>query len=186
MDCSVWPQILSAVSVIVAVVGLVALLREYRKSNAIKRANFVTQLIEKYKGDIDIRKVMYMFQYNEFIYDERFHCGDDNERQVDKALFYLSYACYLKDHRVISNNEYPFFEIEVQQALRNNGIIDYLYNLYHFECKATGLDPMERKSERRFTFYYLLKYARENRMIDESFYDPHSAGLGYYSRYLNF
>ena len=179
-------NITSLLSILVALGGLLALLREYHRSNGIKRAEFVDKLIEKLRGDEDIRYILYLFQYGDFVYDGTFHGDVEMERRVDKALSYLSYICYLKDNGVISDKDFSFFEIEVAQALRNSALIDYLFNLYHFECRASGIKPDSRKGEEQFTFYFLLKYGRVHKIVGKEFYNPGAVESGAFHRYLNF
>ena len=180
-------QISTFLTALVALGGFVALLIEYRRSNSIKRADYIDKLIERFRGDTDIRDIMYLFQYGGFIYDEDFHDGDnDIERKVDKALMYLSYVCYLKSKRIITKREFSFFEAEVLQALSNPGVIDYLFNLYHFETRKGMLTSKGRNNHGRFTFSHLLRYAREKNLIDKSFFYPESVELGLYHHFLNF
>ncbi len=187
MDASSWFTTLgSVVSVVVALGGLIFVGLEYRRSNKVKRADFIENLINRMRGDTDIREILYVFQYNSFVYNSGFHKNVELERKVDKALLYLSYICYLKKRRVITNKEFTFFEIEISQTLRNRDVIDYLFNLYHFECRVAGLDSSARGSRKQFTFYYLLEYGRSIGLIEDGFFDPNNAGAGYYHKYLNF
>lgn len=176
----------SIVAALAALGGLVFVGLEYRRSNKIKRADFIENLINRMRGDTDIREILYVFQYNSFVYNSGFHKNAELERKVDKALLYLSYICYLRKRRVITNKEFTFFEIEISQTLRNRGVIDYLFNLYHFECRVAGLDPSARGSRKQFTFYYLLEYGRSIRLIEDGFFDPENAGRGRYHKYLIF
>ena len=176
----------SVVTALVALGGLVFVGLEYRRSNKIKRADFIESLVNRMRGDTDIRDVLYVFQYNSFVYNQDFHENTELERKVDKALLYLSYICYLSNRRIITNKEFSFFEIEISQTLRNIGVIDYLFNLYHFECRVESLDPFARNSRKHFTFYYLLEYGRSHGLVEDEFFDPNNAGTGLYHKCLNF
>lgn len=187
MDNSGWILLLcSVVTALVACGGLVFVGLEYRRSNKVKRADFIENLIKQMRGDPDIRGILYIFQYNGFVYDSGFHDDAELQRKVDKALLYLSYICYLNNRRVITNNEFAFFEIEISQTLRNEGVIDYLFNLYHFECRVGRLNPSARGSRKQFTFFPLLEYGRSIGVVDDGFFKPESVRTGRYHRYLNF
>ena len=109
-------------------VGFILSLIEYRRSNKIKRSSYLEPLFDKLMLDKDIAETIYMLQYGEFKYSENFH-NSDKERKLDKTLQYFSYLCYLKDKRIISSEEFSFFEIQISQALRDKKLIYYLYNL---------------------------------------------------------
>lgn len=182
-----WLTVLgNVVAILVALGGLVFVFLEYRRSNTIKRAEFIKDLIDRLRGDVDIRDVIYLFQYDQFIYNAQFHGDEDMERKVDKALSYLAYICYLAERGIITRKEFSFFEIDVSQTLRNTSVIDYLFNLYHFECKVGGQKPGARSSEKMYSFRYLLRYGKKRGLINDSFYDPTNAGFGLYHHYLNY
>lgn len=176
----------SVVSALAALGGLIFVGLEHHQSNKVKRAEFLDDLINRMRGDSDIRGILYVFQYNGFVYNSDFHEDTELQRKVDKALLYLSYICYLRSRRIIKKREFAFFEIEISQTLRNRGVIDYLFNLYHFECRVACLDPNSRDGRKQFTFYYLLEYGRLLGLVEDGFFDPNNAGTGFYHKYLNF
>ena len=134
------------------------------------------------KSDKDICEMVYMLQYDKFVYTENFHDGGELERKLDKTLQYFSYLCYLKDKHIISSEEFSFFELEISQALRDEDLINYLYNLFHFVCKVQGYN--HTKSDLKKSIYgYLLYYAQNKRLIDNSFFDTNEVN---YPHYLNF
>ena len=60
----------------------------------IKSAEFINELVEKIRGDEEISKTVYLFDYNPEWYTEEFHDGDNNlEHEVDKTLSFFSYIC---------------------------------------------------------------------------------------------
>ena len=80
------------ITAIVAVVGVIVTVGEYKRSNRIKRSSYIEPLIDKLKSD-DISQVVYMLQYGKFFYNKEFH-GSKEEIKVDRTLQYLSYLCY--------------------------------------------------------------------------------------------
>lgn len=125
-----------------AIVGVIIGLYQYHKSVKVRRSSFVLSLLNQMKGDKGINKIIYQFQYGEFNYSEEFHGNGKYENDTDRTLLLFSYTCYLREKKIITNKEFSFFEISITQALRNDGLIDYLYNLYHFVCKAEGYNPL--------------------------------------------
>lgn len=50
------------------------------------------------------------------------------------------------------------------RILKNNQVIDYLYNIYHYSFET----------HTPITFYYLLDYGKKNGFLDKDFFDPKS------------
>lgn len=153
----------------VAFVGVVISVREYVRSNKLKRSSYIEPLIDKMKSE-EISEVVYRLQYGKFDYSKDFHGSGEMERKVDKTLQYFSYLCYLRKHKIISEEEFSFFEFEISQSLRDNKLIDYLYNLFHFVCRVEGYDTQNVGID-KFVYSELLHYAKEKELIDDTFFD---------------
>ena len=133
-------EIQSCLSLISSVLGVITVfigipvackgLREYKRSNYIIRANYIEKLIDRLKTDKEIRDLIYMFQYDQFTYDDNFH-GYEIEKNIDRMLHYFTYLCYLKDKKIIKDEEFGCFEIIINDALENIDLQAYLYHLYH-------------------------------------------------------
>ena len=161
-------EICECISVFIGLIGLFMAVNEYRKSNKVKRATYIDQLTERLKSDQDIRDMIYDFQYGKFKYTKDFH-GSELEKKVDRALQYFSYICYLKEKRIITSDEFMFFEIDISQALRCKDLREYLYNLYHYECKIGNYDPQGNGIE-NYSFGSLIRYGKQKRIIQEDFF----------------
>lgn len=170
-------DILSVISIILAIVGGVFAYYQWCRNISLKRASYINELTEKIRSDPDIKDIVYLFDYNQNWYSEQFHDDDSLELKVDKTLSYFSYICYLKKRKIISKKEFYFFQYEVERILMNFGTQDYFYNLYHFAGKF----------KTPFTFVYLLDYGKENHLLDRDFFDKESYKTNYkYHHYLNF
>lgn len=170
---------------LVAFVGVFISVREYLRSNKLKRSSYIEPLIEKMKSS-EISEIVYMFQYGQFDYNKDFHKSGEMERKVDKTLQYFSYLCYLRENNIISKDEFSFFELEISQSLRDPCLIDYLFNLYHFVCHVEGYDPYIDGIDKS-VYSSLLRYAKSKRLIIESFFDKDVYKENeYYHHYLNF
>lgn len=172
------------VTAFVAISGVCVSLCEYSRANKIKRSSYLEPLIDKMKSK-EISEIVYMFQYGNFEYNDSFHKSGELERKVDKALQYFSYLCYLRKKRIISIDEFSFFELEISQALRDKSLIDYLYNLFHFACKIENYKS-EYGGFKKNVYSNLLQYAKEKKLIDDTFFDKKAYQSGLYPRYLNF
>lgn len=91
------------------------------------------------------------------------------KKKVDRALQYFSYICYLKEKRIITNDEFMFFEIDISQALRCKDLIEYLYNLYHYECEIGNYDPQGNGIE-NYSFGSLIRYGKQKGIIPDDFF----------------
>lgn len=173
-------EIFTLISAIIGLVGLLKFVLEYRKSNIIQKAAYIDQIMKRISSDQDIQETLYKFQYNLFQYTRDFH-GSDLEKKVDKTLQFFSYICYLKEKGIISNDEFMFFNIDISQALRCHDLIEYLYNLYHYECKAGNFKPKGNGID-NYSYGYLIRYGVQNRIIDNEFFVK---GTPKYKIYLN-
>ena len=144
---------------------------------ALKRASYINELTGKIRTDLDISDTLYMLDYDRSWYSPAFHSGGPLEFKMDRTLSYFAYICYLRKHRIISDNEFVFFEYHLERILRNQGVRDYLYNLYHFTKKANLI----------LSHQYLFEYGKKNSFFDPDFFDStaHRTNPNYH-RYLNF
>lgn len=165
------------ISVILVIIGGIFGCYQWRKSVLLKRADYINALIEKIRTDNDIKDVVYMLDYGENWYTEKFHGSGKKEIKVDKTLSYFSYICYLKKQRIISNREFTFFKYEIERILMNVQVKDYFYNLYHFS----------NKYDTPFTFYYLFEYGEKRKMFEKDFYNNNAYKINErYHHNLNF
>lgn len=170
-------DIMSVVMTAFVVIGGGFAYFKWRKLQLLKRAEYINELLAKIRLDKDISKVVYVIDYDEIWYDEYFHNGGDVESCIDKSLAYFSYICYLRASKLISKNEFGFFEYQIRRILGNNQLQNYFYNLYHFSSKNGA----------RLSFYHLFKYGEKIKVFDKDFYNKYSYKESIkYSRKLNF
>ncbi|MDF2540743.1 MAG: hypothetical protein K0S47_461 [Herbinix sp.] len=150
-------------------------LYQWYRSNCIKRAEYIGNLLEKLRTDKVFIEILYMFDYNEVWYNLDFHKGDNGlERKIDEVLSYFSYMCYLRKSRIINTNDFKFFNYEILRISQSECFCKYLYNLYHFSNKNNTI----------MSFHYLFEYCIKNEIIPKEIKQ-----LNYYPkkyRYLNF
>ena len=122
----------SIISTITVVVGAVFGFLTWRKSMAIKRAEYVQSLREKFFEDEDVADVIYTIDYDEHWYDPSFHGGTDMERKVDKTLSVCDYICYLYGNKLIDREEFELFEYDLYRIFNNKDVVRYLNVVSHW------------------------------------------------------
>lgn len=148
-----------------------------------RRAEFIKSLYDEFGRNEILRHGIYMLDYDQEWYDESFHNLEDEETKtkqdiIDSTLSYLSYICYLKDIKVLTDNDFQLFKYAVDRSLINYILQNYFYNLYHFS----------QKQQTAFPFPILLAYAKKVSILPEEFFDK-SACIAKQSRFnkiLNF
>ena len=174
-DIVQWAKIIACLATAFGVImGVV----QWRKSVLIKRAELIDEILEKFRTDANIRKAVYLFDYDQFWYNEKFHDTGRREDCVDIGLEYFSYVCYLRKIGILRRKDFVLFRYIVYRALSNFGIQDYFYNLYHFS-QAQHTD---------FPFPTLLWFARKENILHDDFYssNAYKATNAIFHRYLNF
>lgn len=157
-------DIISIVSIVLAIIGAVFGFYQWKKSVKITRAEYIERLTEKIRTDDDIREMVYTLDYGHVWYTVAFHNSGELERKMDKTLSYFSYICYLYHSRLISKKEFAFFKYEIERILLNSQVVDYFFNLYHFAIKF----------DTPITFSYLFEYGQKTNKFEDEFYDSKS------------
>lgn len=153
-------DILTFISIVLAIVGGFFALYRWTKSAQLKRAEYIDSLTEKMRTDDDIKKSIHILEYDSRWFTPNYF-NSEFEFKMDKTLSFLSYICYLKSRRIISKKEFDFLKYRIVRTLRNHQVLQYFYFLYWFS--KIHKVPM--------SFVYLLEYGEKNRLIDKSFYD---------------
>lgn len=168
-------DIISIVSIVLAIIGAAFGFYQWKKSIRIKRAEYIEKLTEKIRTDNDIKEMVYTLDYGHLWYTSAFHNSGELERKMDKTLSYFSYICYLYKSRLISKKEFAIFKYEIERILTNDQVNKYFYNLYHFAKKFKT--PM--------TFSFLFEYGEKHNKFEKDFSDKNRPKYKK-SKYLNF
>ena len=151
-------NILTIVSIALAMTGGLFAWWQWRNSNKIKRAELIKQIIEKLRFDKEMLTAMYTIDYDDPWYGEGFHhTTSDVEATIDKFLSYLTYICYIKEVGHITKKEFRILGYQLKRTCSSRQVQAYLWNLYHF----SALNQIES------TFQYLIEYGFRNKIIDE-------------------
>jgi len=151
-------NILTLVSMLFVATGGFFALSRWKKANNLQRAKFIEQIIEKLRFDKDMADALYLVEYDQDWYDDKFHGGSDKEFLIDKFLSYLTYICYLLDTKNISKGEKKIVAYGLSRAFASYPVKAYLWNLYCFTSKR----------EIACTFQYLIDYGINHTFLEKS------------------
>lgn len=127
-------DIMSILSFVPIIIGGIFALVKWNKDIKLKRAEYMQSLIDKIENDNS--SGFYIIEYNYEWYNAMFHCNRELEQKIDYTLSYFNYICYLKFRKIITKNEFNFFEYKIKRIIQNPSIQNYFYNLYHFSSHA--------------------------------------------------
>lgn len=157
--------IVRVLTCMVTALGVVLAIVQWRNSLLIKRGELIDLIFEKFRSDENIRKAVYLFDYDQQWYTESFHNASGKtgkEDCVDVGLQYFSYVCYLWKIGILKRKDFDLFRYTICRAVSNYGTKDYFYNLYHFS----------RAQHTDFPFPALLWFARKEKILEDDFYSP--------------
>ncbi len=178
-------NLFDCVSLILAAIGGLFALHQWKKSNIYKRGEIVEKLIKAVRDDEDIATIMDVVDWNDGIeYDGKFYISqtversdlnqlDDEElfKKVDKTLAHFSYICYLRSQRTLTKEDMKVFAYGIKRLAVNPHIADYLYSLYHWST-SIGV---------QMSYIYLVDYCIEQGYIYADFKNITS---NYYRNFL--
>jgi len=128
-------DIISLIGLVVTIIGGIFALIQWCKSNKIRQAEFINQIITKIRSDKSIAKTIYMIDNENTWYDDKFSNGSEIEMEIDSLFSFFTYICYLHDTKNIKDNEFCIFEYEIKRVCSDKQAQEYLWNLYHWSKK---------------------------------------------------
>lgn len=155
MESSIFGNVPEMITAAVAFVGAVFAIVQWRGSNKLKRAEFLKEITEKLHSDEKISKILYKIEYNEPWYDANFH-GSPFEKEIDSFVAYVNYICYLRNRKIIKNEEFHLLAYEIKRICVNFDMQSYLWNLYNFS----------KKNRNDCSFQELIDYAKSENIFD--------------------
>lgn len=151
-------DIIDLLSIIAITIGGIFTLCKWNISMRIKRAEYIRNLIEVKNKEL-ILKTFNLFDYNIEWYSRDFH-RSNIENEVDYTLTYFDYVCYLNSTNIFDTKTFNLFKYQVDSIVRNQQVIDYMYNLYHYA----------KNNHMGLSYPYLLGYAAQKGYVNEDFY----------------
>jgi hypothetical protein len=170
--CLTFENYLSIISLFFVLIGGCFALFQWRSSLKIKRAEFINQILDKLRFDMELTEIMYIVDYDQNWYNESFH-NSEEEVTIDKLFSYLDYICYLKFTNNITKTEFRIFQYEIHRVCISPSSQRYLWNLFHFS----------KKNNTCCSFLYLLDYGINIGIIDGNLKTNRNL---YNKKYLNF
>lgn len=164
---------------ICTIIGVTLALYQYYNSERLKRSHYLRELMDKLRGDKEIRHFIQLIEHDGFIYDQKHFNNTQLEIEADKALEYLSYICYLRKAKEISKAEFVFFEYEINHMLIDTEVKKYLKAILD-DAKKTKVkikqikqrkNPKKQKKDQtssgipHFPFKHLVEFAKEKGII---------------------
>ena len=174
-DFSAWTNdhTLSLITIVFVVFGGYFAYIQWRDSIDMQRAKFMEQIIEKLRFDKDMAKALYIVDYTQNWYNEKFHGGTHEEFLIDKLLSYLTYVCYLLETKHIGKDETKILAYELSRVCASWSMRAYLWNLNNFsEAQNTTC-----------TFKYFIDYGIKHGLLCKTDF---SGNCEKYPKYLNF
>jgi hypothetical protein len=142
--------------------GGILTFRQWRKSMKLRRAEFVSQIIEKLWFDKDMVKAIYLIYYEKNWYVNGDFRSRNIEVLVDKYLSYLSYICYLIDMKNIFKEEFSILEYDINKICRTKDVQAYLLDLHG------SVYNKNKKKESEYSFKYLIDYGFRKKWLEKT------------------
>lgn len=121
------------IQVLIAVVAAVFALRQWRESCAVSRAEHLREMLDDFNDEIVSSGFRTLIdrqdETNIVFYNGGNKFADGYESVVDRMLWVFSRICYEHDKRIISDEEFAFFEYQIRRTLQNKQIQQYLKDL---------------------------------------------------------
>ena len=129
----------NAILVILALLGLLSVFLAYRQlkqgqdaqrvqANAM-RARFVLDLNQEFLANDAERNFFYKLDYKDFKFEPNAFAQSDDERQLDRLLYKLSYVGKLLRDRLVNLEDVNNIQHIANRTLRNEEVIKYLQYL---------------------------------------------------------
>ncbi len=133
--------------IITGSVGFIISVIEFIKSNRIKRAQYLKDVLDKLRTDTFNTDIEYLLEYDveerKSWYNEKFH-HSDLEKKMDRFLSNINYFCYLRNQKIIGKREFKFLRYEIERVCLNEQVQAYLWNLYHYSLQYTSDCPFQQ------------------------------------------
>ena len=162
------------VTLIGALAGGFFALYQWKHAVKIKRAEFISQIIEKLRFNEELSNMMNMIDYGEDWYDENFHNNRNGfELKIDRLFSYINYVLILRKNSIITEIEFECLQYKFNRICSFHNTQAYLWNIHHFSAANKSL----------CSFFEMVEYAKENGFLPAEFWQHNST---YYKKWLNF
>lgn len=151
----------SIAGVIIALIGSILCLLQWKESCAIKRCEYNDKILDDFRKNKELTNTRYKFEYQPDWYTSDFHDSKDGiEKEYDNYFLYINYICFLYNTKRIKNKEFSAFEYLVTRVCKNKDAQAYFWNLYHFA----------KQNDTTCSFYEIIKYCKKKKIILKTFF----------------
>ena len=175
METTTITTLATAISALLAAVTLLLTYLKYREKTKTDHAERMLDLLTRTRKDRNIISFFRMIDYSEDNgwYNDGFH-NSELEQTVDNTLLHFEHILYLKEQKLLNEEEFLHYVYEINKIVSNRDVQCYFFNLYQY-CKRVKLP---------FKFSKLLNYGIEKQYIDKDFVNMESKNYG--EKQLNF
>ena len=172
---SIISNIATAVSAVIAAVALLLTFLKYREKTKAEHAERMFNLLKQTRENPNTAAFFKMIDYSENRgwYNDGFP-GSKFEQTIDNALLQFEHIMYLKEQKLLNDEEFAQYRYEIEKIVNNEDVQHYFFNLYHYS----------KNVDLPFKFDKLLNYGIENKYIDKDIYNKESKY--FVKRVLNF
>lgn len=161
-----------------AIGGIVAFWK-WRKDVGLKRSLRFQELVSRNRFDKEMHSFIYILDDDEKEWYKEKFVGSKKGEVIDKVLFHFCYEIYLHKHRYIGKEEFQPLSYEINRALVNPQMQDYLFNLQMY-AKGKGIES---------PYKYLVKYGVKNKLLNPTVFSDKCDGNvprfhSYYKKWL--
>lgn len=96
----------------------------FRQSNKEKRNKYVSDILNKFYGDTDIRTIIYSVDSGKNTKEIKF--GGQFEQQADKTIQYFDYLGYLIKEGELKPKDLRPFKYEIKRVFNNETVQEYI------------------------------------------------------------
>lgn len=143
-------------TVIISIVGFGFTFYQIYRSNKVKKAEFVSKLLEHLRFNERIIAATYIIDYSEYWYNADFHNSGELEKNIDALFSQIDYICYLYNKSLLNDVDFSIFKYEINIIYNSYQCRCYLWNLYHWSklnnvnCSFSNLiNYMKRKFDKK-------------------------------------
>ncbi|MBQ6922946.1 MAG: hypothetical protein IJQ66_07650 [Clostridia bacterium] len=141
-------EVLTLISIIVTfsigITGFAFTVYQIAKSNKVKHAEFIEELLRNIRLNERVIEATYLIDYNRNWYNDAFHGGSENEKNIDALFSQLDFICYLYFESLLKKKDFSIFKYEIKRVCHNSQCRNYLWDLYHWSKKECSYNNLIR------------------------------------------
>jgi len=119
-------DILTAIGIIVATIGLVFAGLQLRQNTLVQRAQFLLNITERYFADSDVRSLYYKLDSYEFVLNLDSFIGSTEERLLDQLLYNFDIIGRMVKMGAVTISEVQILAYQASRVLNNPEVQKYL------------------------------------------------------------